>query len=127
MKMEDSKDFSEIWDSLPEEVQDTLKKAVEESNSVTEEQFLAEIMIGECPKCNSNQTKDCEKVEGIEDFSVGLCMDCGYLWCSECDRPVEKNITCKHWEICDTCDQNDDIGFCGIDPVECEKINDALS
>ena len=124
--MDDDKDFSEIWDSLPEDIQDDLKKAIDESSAETEEQFLAEIMIGECPKCNSIQTKDCDKVEGIGDLTVGLCMDCGYLWCSECERAVVKNIKCKHWEICDACDQEDDIGFCGIDPIDCEKLNDDL-
>jgi hypothetical protein len=124
--MEDSKDFSEMWDSLPNDIQETLKKAVEESSAVSEEQFIAEIMIGECPNCSSNQTKDCEKVGGIEDFSVGLCMNCGYLWCSECGRPLNKNTKCKHWEICDTCDKADEIGYCGIYALDCEKLNNEL-
>ncbi|MHA2062348.1 MAG: hypothetical protein ACW963_08685 [Candidatus Sifarchaeia archaeon] len=125
--MEDKKDFSEIWDSLPKDIQKTLRKAVEESSAASEEQFIAEIMIGECPNCGSNQTKDCEKVEGIEDISVGLCMNCGYLWCSECGRSLVKNTKCNHWEICDTCDKADEIGFCGIDALDCEKLKDELA
>jgi hypothetical protein len=124
--MEDSKDFNEMWDSLPEDIQETLKKAIEESSAETEDQFLAEIMIGECPQCESDQTKDCENVDGIEDFSVGLCMDCGYLWCSECGRSLVRGVKCKHWAICDTCDQADEIGYCGIDAPDCEKLNDEL-
>jgi hypothetical protein len=124
--MEESKDFSKIWDSLPEDIQETLKKAIEESNAETEEQFLAEIMIGECPQCESDQTKDCENVDGIEDFSVGLCMKCGYLWCSECRRSLVQGVKCKHWAICETCDQTDEIGYCGIDAPDCEKLNNEL-
>jgi hypothetical protein len=124
--MEDSKDFLKIWDSLPKDIQETLKRVVEESSSTSEEQFIAEIMIGECAKCGSNQTKDCEKVEGIEDFSVGLCINCGYLWCSECGRSLVQDIKCKHWVICDTCEKADELGYCDIDALDCEKLNKDL-
>ena len=124
--MEDNDEILRIWASLPKDIQETLKKAVDESSAVTEEQFIAEIMIGECPKCGSKNTKDCEEIEGIEDLTVGLCMNCGFLWCSECGRPLVHVTYCKHWEICDECEEADEMGMCDIDPIECEKLNKEL-
>jgi len=124
--MEDNDEILRIWASLPKDIQETLKKAVDESSAVTEEQFIAEIMIGECPKCGSKNTKDCEEIEGIEDLTVGLCMNCGFLWCSECGRPLVHGTSCKHWEICDECEEADEMGMCDIDPIECEKLNKEL-
>jgi hypothetical protein len=124
--MDHKDDFMKIWASLPDDVQDMLKKAMEESSASTEDQFLAEIMIGECPHCRHNNTKDCEEVDGIEDCTVGLCMRCGYVWCSECGRPLIDGIHCKHWEICDQCDQADEYGMCDIDPLDCDKLNKEL-
>jgi hypothetical protein len=125
-RMEDKDSFWEVWNSLPKDVQEALQKAIEESSAISEEQFIAEVMIGDCPKCGSTNTKDCDSVDGIEDFTVGLCMKCGYLWCSECGRPLMNDIHCEHWEICDTCDEADEIGFCDIDPLECKKLKDEL-
>ena len=105
---------------------DTLRKAIEESDAITAEQFISGIMIGECPKCGNKNTKDCEEIEGIEEISVGICMNCGFLWCSECGRQLIDTIRCKHWEICDKCDQADDMGICSIDPIECEKLDEEL-
>ncbi len=127
MNMEDNDGILKIWASLPKDIQEALKKSVEESSAVTEEQFIAEIMIGECPHCGSKNTKDCEEMEGIEDFTVGLCMNCGFLWCSECGRSLFQNIRCKHWEICDKCDEADEMGMCEVDPIECEKLNKELA
>ncbi len=124
--MEYRDDFMKLWASLPDDVQDMLKKAMEESSATNEEQFLAEIMIGECPLCRGNNTKDCEEVDGIEDCTVGLCMRCGYVWCSECGRPLTSDIHCKHWDICDECGQSDEYGMCDIDPLECETLNKEL-
>jgi hypothetical protein len=124
--MDHKDDFKKLLSSLPYDMQEILKKALEESSATTEEQFLAEIMIGECPYCKSNNTKDCEEVDGIEDCTVGLCMRCGYLWCSECGRSLIHNINCKHWNICDRCDQADEFGICDIDPLECDTLNKEL-
>jgi hypothetical protein len=124
--MEDNEEILKIWASLPKEVQDALRDAAEESSAVTDEQFIAEIMIGECPQCGSKNTKDCEEIDGIEDFTVGLCMNCGFLWCSECGRPLVHSILCNHWAICDTCDETDELGMCDLDPMECKKLQEEL-
>lgn len=124
--MEDNDEILNLWASLPKDLQQKLKKIAEESSAATDEQFIAEVMIGECPRCGSNHTKDCDEVDGIEDLTVGLCMRCGYLWCSECGRSLTQNIQCEHWEICEECEEADETGFCDIDPMECQKLKDEL-
>lgn len=123
-EMKDKDDILKISASLPEDIKEMLKKAVAKSSALTNEQFITEVIIGKCPQCGSNQTKNCEKVEGIEDFTVGLCMGCGYLWCSECGKQLVNNIHCNHWDICRKCDEVDESGFCGIDLMECKKLKD---
>ena len=38
-----------------------------------------------------------------EDTTVGICLECGYVWCLECFKPLKK-WPCPHWEICDACE-----------------------
>jgi len=109
-----------VWKSLPEEIQNSLKQAFEESQNL--EQFISKEMIGECPKCGSENTIDCENIQGIEDNTICLCKDCGYLWCI-CGAPVSDDIECGHWKICEECkEEKDEFGDCGILPEECEHI-----
>ena len=120
MKKKHEDDFGELWKALPKELQDELAKAVRESSAETPEDFVWELFVGECPRCGSKDTKDCEKVPGIEDITLGSCNKCGYLWCSECGRPVAKGSACEHWEICKTCSRKKDaFGDCGTLPWEC--------
>jgi len=122
-----SKDNSDLYNiclSFRRDIRIVLKRALELSTAVTEEQFLSEL-IGECPHCGSGQTKDCQHVEGIEDFTVGLCVKCGYLWCIECGKSLAKNTNCTHWEICRKCDAAGMSGLCGSDPMRCAKLNGA--
>lgn len=126
MEEENSEQFYEAWDTLPEEIRDYLKKAFEESP--TEEQFISSVMVGECPKCGSANTVDCDEIEGIEDPTLGLCRNCGYFWCLECGTHLTSGITCGHWEICDECGvYKDDYEDCGIPAWECEHINKWLN
>jgi len=119
-------DLLNTYVSLPEDIKMMLKKAIKKSSAISKEQFLAEVMTGKCPQCGSNQTKNCDKMEGIQDFTVGLCMRCGYLWCSECGKPLVKDIHCNHWDICRKCDIADESGFCGNDLLECKKLKVGL-
>ncbi len=117
-------DFGELWDALPEDVREELLKAAEESTAQSVEEFISEIFVGECPKCGSKATKDCEEATGIEDMTVGLCENCGYLWCTECGRSVEKGKTCEHWAVCEKCtEEKDEYGDCGLATWECEKVS----
>ena len=120
LNMENMEKIWQVWKALPEEIQDALKKAVDEASS--EEQFIAEISIGDCPECKSTDTRDCDEVEGIHDCTIGLCMDCGHLFCSRCRRDLSQNLNCKHWEICETCIEADENLSCEIGPAKCKKL-----
>jgi hypothetical protein len=115
-------DLYDICLSFRQGIRIMLKRALELSPAVTEEQFLSEL-IGRCPRCGCLQTKDCEHVEEIEDFTVALCTECGYLWCVECGRPLLKDTGCSHWEICRKCGATGKAGFCDTDLTECKKLN----
>ena len=118
----DDIDLLNICLSFRRDIRIVLERALELSTAVTEEQFLSEL-VGKCPGCGSDQTGDCEHVEGIRDFTLGLCAKCGYLWCLECGRPVAKGIACGHWEICRRCDEAGASGRCGTNFIECAKLN----
>jgi len=102
------------WKALPEDVQDALKKAFDEA--ISEEDFV------NCPKCKNAHTKDCDEVDAIQDRSIGLCMDCGHLFCLACKRDLSQNLNCKHWEICETCIEADENLSCEIGPAKCTRI-----
>ena len=122
--MKDKKDFTKLWGALPEDLQNELAKAVEESSAESPEEFLREIFIGQCPKCGSRDSRDCEEVPGIENITLALCNTCGYLWCTECGRSVAKGGTCEHWEICEKCTRKKNkFGDCGIPTWECKKVS----
>lgn len=122
--MKDDEDFTELFKALPEDIQDELIKAVEESDATSPDDFISQVFVGECPECGSNNTGDCEEVPEIEDITLGLCNDCGHVWCTECGRAVAKGSVCEHWEICERCTKKkDEFGSCGIPPWECKKIS----
>lgn len=120
LNMESMENIWQVWKSLPEEIQEALKKALEEAPS-------EEIMMSGCPTCESTDTRDCDEVEGIQDCTIGLCLDCGHLFCSKCRRDLSQNLNCSHWEICETCLQADENGLCDIEPSKCKKIKSDLN
>ncbi len=95
-------DIHPIWRYLEPRIRDLLEKAMRRPRSDCEE-FLSEVMLGPCPYCGSDNTLDCLDIEGLEAV-VGLCRDCGYLWCPECYAPiVSGDLECGHWAICEEC------------------------
>jgi hypothetical protein len=87
----------QVLDMMGPEAMDALQKAVAESS--TAEEFVNRIMVGECPKCGSDETGDCDQDPEIENILVGRCFACGQLWCTECDRLLDKeNPDCPCWE-----------------------------
>lgn len=68
-------------------------------NSDTAEEFVNQIFVGPCPKCQSAQTGDCEDDQEIGDLLVGRCYECGQLWCTECGKLLTlQNTTCACWD-----------------------------
>jgi len=115
----DNIDLLRICASFREDIKKIMETALKKSAAINEEQFLSEVLTGICPRCGSNQTRDCENMEAIEDFSVGLCISCGYLWCSECGKPLGKDTRCNHWDICRICNATRE---CEMVLSECEKL-----
>jgi hypothetical protein len=121
--MENMKNIWKVWKFLPEEIQAALKKAVDEASS--EKQFVSE--IGACPKCTSPETRDCDEIDGIRDCTMGLCLDCGFLFCTECKGDLTQNLNCKHWEICENCVDADENFTCETGAANCKKLKSELS
>ena len=116
---QDNSDLLAMFAALRGDIRRMIEKAIEQTSPINEEQFLAQVMTGNCPRCDSNQIKDCRKVESINDITVGLCMQCGFIWCLDCGKPLTKDIHCDHWDVCLQCDRLND---CDIDLKECEKL-----
>jgi hypothetical protein len=122
--MRDRDYFTELWKSLPKELQDELAKTVKGSSHRSPEEFAWHIFVGNCPRCGNKATKSCEDVPGIKNVTLGLCTKCGFLWCTECGRPAVKGRTCEHWEICERCpEKKDRSGDCGVPAWECESAS----
>ena len=79
---------------------DELRNAFE--NSESGEDFVNQIMIGDCPKCGSSETSDCENDPEINDPCIARCLACGQLWCPDCGAFFQKNQILDHdcpaWE-----------------------------
>jgi len=116
---QDNADLLATVAALRADIRKMIEKAMERTSASNEEQFLAQVMTGVCPGCGRNQIKDCRQVQGIDDITIGLCMQCGFIWCLECGRSLIGDVHCDHWDVCIKCDEVDD---CDIDLKECEKL-----
>jgi hypothetical protein len=84
-------------EQLPPETAAELQRAILDSD--TADEFVNRIFVGNCPKCDSDNTGDCENDPEIAELLVGRCYDCGQLWCTECERLLEpKAAVCKCWD-----------------------------
>jgi hypothetical protein len=81
----------------PEMIQE-LQTAFEESG--TAEEFANRLLVGDCPKCGSHETGNCGSDPEIDDPSVGRCFKCGQLWCTFCDKLLEKSSP-----VCTDCEE----------------------
>ena len=67
----------------------------------TPEDAVAALMVGPCPRCGSEKTRDGDDVgfpiAGHGDTTVGICLKSAYRWCLECWDALEK-WPCPHWE-----------------------------
>ncbi len=87
----------EVLDQMPTEVLGELQALM--ANSQSAEEFINQIFVGDCPKCNSSETGDCEHDPEIDNLLVGRCYECGHMWCTECEKPLDpKAPKCPCWE-----------------------------
>ena len=113
--------FRDTWERMPPDMKDYFVKAAGESRTSAE--FVARIMVGSCPQCGSAATVDCDQVADIEDPTVGMCKDCGYVWCLECELPMSGGGECLHWDVCRNCDvPKNEVGDCEMAPSECDPM-----
>lgn len=92
--------------------------------------FISGIMVGECPRCGSQNTHDCQAPDffinpdtgeiekmgsecgiarEIDDITIGHCDDCDFVWCLECGQEIEmNNPVCSHWSVCEECGRTDE-------------------
>src|SRR5437879_4908627 len=45
--------------------------------SETADDFVNQILVGNCPKCGGTKTGDCDNDPEIDNILVGRCYDCG--------------------------------------------------
>lgn len=83
----------EFIESMDPDMQSELLRVFQSSKNG--EEFVNRIMVGDCPKCGSSKTGDCEHDPDVEDITIGRCFECGYLWCTICDSPYSGDI-CPH-------------------------------
>jgi hypothetical protein len=94
---EDMQIMRDILELMPPEALDQLQAAFGEC--ATAEEFANRIMVGECPRCGSAETGDCDSDPEIGELLVGRCYQCGQLWCTECGRLLDRSSpTCECWE-----------------------------
>ena len=79
------------------------------ADSRTAEEFVNRIFVGDCPKCGSQDTGDCEHDPEIDCLLVGRCYQCGQLFCTECHTLLQPDAPhCDCWDD-DEFDEFDDI------------------
>ena len=87
----------EMLDQMDPEAMQELQAALGESE--TAEEFVNRIFVGDCPKCGSTETGDCENDPEIGELLVGRCYQCGQLWCTECLQLLKPDAPhCECWD-----------------------------
>jgi hypothetical protein len=88
---------SDLLGQMPPEALEELRSAFEDSD--TAEDFADRIFVGDCPKCGSQDTGNCEADPEIRELLVGRCYQCGQLWCTECGELLKRDsLACECWE-----------------------------
>lgn len=92
--------FEDLMATMSPELINGLRDTFEKS--ATGEEFVNQIMVGDCPTCGSSNTDDCEDDPDIDDISLGRCFDCGQVWCPDCGELFKKKQSIDHdcpaWE-----------------------------
>ncbi len=86
-----------LLEQMTSEVFDEFRAALEKSK--TADDFADRILVGNCPKCGSEETGNCESDPEIGELLVGRCYQCGQLWCTECERLLSRDKpSCECWD-----------------------------
>ena len=118
---DEARELNAMLETMPEETRNELMRLAEESD--TEDEFVRAVFVGDCPRCDSEETAMPEGPDGEEDLTVGVCNACGYVWCLECDQELAPGTPCGHWDICESCEElEDESGICGTSPGQCDII-----
>ena len=95
--LEEERAVLEMLQQMPPEVLAELQETMRASS--TAEEFANAIMVGPCPRCGSDQTSNCETDPEITEVLVGRCYECGQLWCTECEKLLERQSPrCVCWD-----------------------------
>jgi hypothetical protein len=86
-----------LFEQLPPEIAAEFRQVA--GDCTTADEFVNRIFVGNCPKCDSPHTGDCEDDPEIGELFVGRCYECGQLWCTECERLLDpKTPSCECWD-----------------------------
>ena len=107
-----------ILESMDPELQSVIRAAAK--NSATAEEFMARMMVGDCPTCGSDDVGDCGEDPEIEHPCLGRCYECGQLWCLDCGELLDQSaVECPHEAICAACELEE---ACETFPGDCATI-----
>lgn len=98
----DEEVVKKLFDAIPEDAKQELINMLDKAE--TEEDFLSFVMIGPCPKCGNELTKDGmsnAEDEDEGDPTVGFCPECQHQWCTDCGQEVKDGVECPHWNAWD--------------------------
>jgi hypothetical protein len=94
---EEMEAVGDLLAGMPPDVLDELREAMEDCD--TAEDFADQIFVGDCPKCGSRKTGNCEADPEIDCILAGRCYECGHLWCTECGRVLTSEAPeCPCWD-----------------------------
>ena len=94
---EEQRIVGELLGEMPPEVLEELRATFVENETAKE--FVNRIFVGDCPRCGSTETGDCENDPEIGELLVGRCYQCGQLWCTECLRLLKPDAPqCECWD-----------------------------
>jgi hypothetical protein len=87
----------EMLEQMPPEILAEMEETFRASG--TAQEFANRIMVGPCPRCQSDQTNHCEDDPEINELLVGRCYECGQLWCTECEQLLDRKAPqCPCWD-----------------------------
>jgi hypothetical protein len=105
---EEQEAVAEVLGQIPPEALEEFRTLIGES--ATAEEFVNRIFVGDCPKCGSSETGDCENDPEIDNLLVGRCYKCGQLWCTECLTLLKQDLpSCACWDEDDEFDEEEDL------------------